>query len=148
MNYFDNNGNQTKLDHLAGVTWNFRDNIASATIIERTGNPNDVEYYIHDSSGQRTRKVKETWGSGKWFKARGVDIDKYTVVLDEGTHSAIHYGGGAGKGGGWWNETIMERLFKAEKDLGRQLTKREILAEGAKMRRQAGLQDAKIVPYK
>ncbi|MBN2525644.1 MAG: hypothetical protein JXR76_04560 [Deltaproteobacteria bacterium] len=25
--YFDDNGNQIKRDHLAGVTWNFRDNI-------------------------------------------------------------------------------------------------------------------------
>ncbi|MCP4605256.1 MAG: RHS repeat-associated core domain-containing protein [Proteobacteria bacterium] len=62
--YFDENGNQKKLDHLNAVTWNYRDNIASATIIARTDDPDDVEYYIYDASGQRTRKVKETWGSG------------------------------------------------------------------------------------
>ena len=36
-----------------------------------------------------------------WFKERGIDIDMYTIQLDEGTHSALHYGGGPGAGGGW-----------------------------------------------
>ena len=50
------------------MSWNFRDNIASAAIIDRSDQsgppPNDVEYYVYDASGQRSRKVKETWGSG------------------------------------------------------------------------------------
>ena len=63
--YFDANGNQKKLDHLAGVTWTYRDSISSATIIERDDpTPDDVEYYVYDAAGQRVRKVKETWGSG------------------------------------------------------------------------------------
>jgi RHS repeat-associated protein len=63
---FDENGNVTKLEHIKKLEWNYRDNIASAAIIEHTnGNINDTEYYAYDASGQRVRKVKETWkGNG------------------------------------------------------------------------------------
>lgn len=63
--YFDANGNQKKLDHLAGVTWTYRDSISSAAIIERESDPDDVEYYVYDAAGQRARKVKETFGYGE-----------------------------------------------------------------------------------
>lgn len=69
-----------------------------------------------------------------WFQRRGVDIDRYTLQLDKGTHSALHYGGGPGRGGGWWNNTIMQRLHDAEAAAGRQLTNREILMIGKRMR--------------
>jgi hypothetical protein len=82
-----------------------------------------------------------------WFEARGVDIDRYTLRLTEGDHSALHYGGGPGKGGGWWNEQIMRRLTEREAAFGRQLTPREILFEGAQLRRRAGLQHVKVEPY-
>jgi hypothetical protein len=82
-----------------------------------------------------------------WFKQRGVDIDRYTLPLDEGTHQALHYGGGPGKGGGWWNDTIMQRLTSREAALGRQLTPREILQIGAGMRRRAGLTHVKVISY-
>jgi hypothetical protein len=81
-----------------------------------------------------------------WFKARGVDVDRYTLPLDEGTHGALHYGGGPGKGGGFWNDEIMSRLMAREAALGRQLTRREILAIGAQMRRQF-VPGIKIIPY-
>jgi hypothetical protein len=71
-----------------------------------------------------------------WFEARGVDIDRYTLPLDEGTHEALHDGGGPGKGGGFWNNEILSRLINQEAALGRRLTKREILQIGAQMRRQ------------
>ena len=70
-----------------------------------------------------------------WFKARGVDIDRYTLPVDEGTHQALHHGGGPGKGGGFWNNEIMFRLINQEAAVGRQLTRREILQIGAQMRR-------------
>ena len=82
-----------------------------------------------------------------WFSARGVDIDKYTIKITEGDHSALHFGGGPGKGGGWWNEQIMQRLTQRESALGRQLTEREILYEGALLRREAGLQHVNVEPY-
>lgn len=60
--YFDSAGNLLQLEHLAGITWNYRNNISSATIIEREGE-NDAEYYVYDGAGQRTRKVKETYNA-------------------------------------------------------------------------------------
>ncbi|MBL1278764.1 MAG: VCBS repeat-containing protein [Fluviicola sp.] len=60
--YFDVAGNMTHFEHLAGISWNYRNNIASAIIIERDSE-NDAEYYVYDGSGQRIRKVKETYNS-------------------------------------------------------------------------------------
>ncbi len=57
--YFDAAGNMIQLEHLEAIAWNYRNNIASVTIIERD-TENDAEYYVYDSSGQRLRKVKET----------------------------------------------------------------------------------------
>jgi Predicted lipoprotein of unknown function (DUF2380) len=82
-----------------------------------------------------------------WFKARGIDIDRYTLPLDEGTHQALHYGGGPAKRGGWWNDTIMDLLDTAESAAGRQLTPREILRIGAKLRRLADLSHIKARPH-
>lgn len=84
----------------------------------------------------------------KWFNDRGVDIDRYTIKLTEGDHSALHFGGGKGKGGGWWNDQIMRELLKQEQRVGRQLTRREILREGARLRRRAGLRHVKVEPYR
>ena len=72
----------------------------------------------------------------EWFRSRGVEIDRYTLPLDEGTHQALHYGGGPGRGGGYWNDEIMTRLKGLEATLGRNLDRREILVVGAQMRRQ------------
>ena len=38
-----------------------------------------------------------------FFEKSGVEVDNYTLCLDEGTHSALHYGGGPVRGGDWWN---------------------------------------------
>jgi RHS repeat-associated protein len=84
----------------------------------------------------------------RWFRQRGIDIDQYTLPLDQGTHEALHYGGGPGRGGGWWNDTIMQILRAQEAALGRQLTPSEILQVGAQMRRRAGLSHVKCVPYR
>jgi len=59
--YFDNNGNITELEHVRDITWNYRDNISSATMVERADDKSDVEYYVYDSSGERIRKVRHTW---------------------------------------------------------------------------------------
>ena len=61
--YFDANGNQTHLDGLREIAWNYRDNIAGVTIIEREDAP-DAEYYVYDSAGDRIRKVTERLGNG------------------------------------------------------------------------------------
>lgn len=61
---YDASGNMITLEGTAGVTWNYRNNMQSATIIERPveadgDNFNDAEYYVYDGSGRRVRKVSE-----------------------------------------------------------------------------------------
>ncbi|MGK7396938.1 MAG: SpvB/TcaC N-terminal domain-containing protein [Candidatus Cyclobacteriaceae bacterium M3_2C_046] len=60
--YFDPAGNLLQLEHLQGIAWNYRNQIASVTIVERNGE-NDMEYYVYNASSQRTRKIKETYSS-------------------------------------------------------------------------------------
>jgi RHS repeat-associated protein len=62
--YFDGNGNQKSLSGLPALTWNYLDNIANATVIERQDTPSDAEYYVYDGAGQRVRKVTESYGNG------------------------------------------------------------------------------------
>jgi hypothetical protein len=77
-----------------------------------------------------------------FFKARGFhDIDRYLLPLDDATHEAIHKWMGRGP----WNEVMRKLILEQEAELGRLLTKREILLIGARMRRQAGLSHIKIV---
>ena len=83
-----------------------------------------------------------------WFAERGVDIDKFTVNVDQGTHEALHYGGGPGKGGGWWNEQIMKTLTEREAALERKLTPQEIEVVGKLMMSRAKISDLPILPYK
>ena len=74
-----------------------------------------------------------------WFEARNFDIDKVAVELDQGTHSALHTMG--------WNEKIMKELYRAEADVGRQLTPREIWKVGYGFLRDRGLGGLPFVPY-
>src|SRR5262249_51445374 len=64
---FDANGNCVSLAHLRRLDFNFRNNIARAVLIDRTGTgmPDDAEYYVYDSSGARTRKVTEKVVAGQ-----------------------------------------------------------------------------------
>ena len=62
--FFDANGNQTKMKGIPEVEWNYGDNIANVTLILREdGKDNDGEYYVYDSSGSRVRKVTERNGN-------------------------------------------------------------------------------------
>ena len=73
-----------------------------------------------------------------WFEARGVDIDRYTIELDPGTHSAVHTMG--------WNRRWSE--FKAaEEFLGHPYTTREVLRFGAQLRREFGLRDYTLLHF-
>jgi hypothetical protein len=73
-----------------------------------------------------------------WFQARGVDIDKYTLELTWGEHSAAHTGG--------WNPRVKE-FIGDEGLLGRQYTRREILKFGADLRREFGFRSIKVTPF-
>jgi hypothetical protein len=77
--------------------------------------------------------------SREWFEARGFNIDRVTVELDQGTHSALHTMG--------WNPKIMDQLIAKETELGRKLTTREIWEIGYRQMRQYDINDLPIVPF-
>lgn len=64
-----------------------------------------------------------------WFEERGFtgeyDIDNYVVTLDKAHHDAIHAGP---KDPMWeWNSKVMDHLKQTERELGRRLTREEVL---------------------
>jgi hypothetical protein len=75
----------------------------------------------------------------QWFSDRGFDIDKVTVPLDQGTHSALHTMG--------WSKRLMGELTRQEALLGRQLTPREIWDIGYRQMRIAEINQLPILPY-
>jgi RHS repeat-associated protein len=56
---YDANGNLETLGNLASVTWNYKNQLAQAMVIERKNAEPDAEYYQYDSGGSRVRKVTE-----------------------------------------------------------------------------------------
>jgi len=75
-----------------------------------------------------------------WFDARNFDIDKITVELDRGTHSAIHTMGS--------NENVMQALIRAESQLNRHLEAREIWEIGYRELRRNGIRNPIFLPFK
>ena len=75
----------------------------------------------------------------KWFEDRGFDIDRLTIELDDGTHSALHTMG--------WNRKIMERLTDAEIQNGQALNPQQIWKQGYGFMRSQGLREVKFLPY-
>ncbi len=71
----------------------------------------------------------------KWFEERGfvgkLDIDNFTIELEEAMHQAAHGGGNWRLGRTWpgeWNQRVMSELTGREKTLGRRLRADEIIA--------------------
>lgn len=65
---YDANGNQQTLTAGQNGYWNYRNNIQSVTLVQRQHQPADVEGYVYDSHGRRTRKLRRTLiNSGKAF---------------------------------------------------------------------------------
>jgi RHS repeat-associated protein len=58
---FDANGNCLSLPHLDGFEWNYRNNLARAVLVDRSGEnrTDDAEYYVYGGDGMRVRKVLE-----------------------------------------------------------------------------------------
>lgn len=52
---YDVNGNMLTLDGCQGASWNYRDNMQSATVIKGS----NTEYYVYNGAGTRVRKVHE-----------------------------------------------------------------------------------------
>ncbi len=81
-----------------------------------------------------------------YFQDRGFhgrDIDAFTLELDEAIHQAIHGGGnwrlGRREWEGEWNRAIMRRLRGRETELGRKLTRAEVLQEARQLMTEYGL---------
>jgi hypothetical protein len=71
----------------------------------------------------------------KWFEKRGftgaMSIDQFCVELEMAKHQAIHGGGNWRLGRTWpgeWNQMIMKALRDAEEEVGRMLTRSEVLS--------------------
>jgi Predicted lipoprotein of unknown function (DUF2380) len=70
----------------------------------------------------------------KWFEERGfvgdMDIDNFTVELEEAVHQAAHGGGNWRLGRTWpgeWNRRVMFVLQEREEEIGRRMKPGEIL---------------------
>ncbi|WP_233611985.1 DUF2380 domain-containing protein [Corallococcus sp. AB045] len=70
----------------------------------------------------------------EWFERRGfkgdMDINQFCVRMERAHHEAIHGGGNWKQGRKWpgeWNRMIMEALSEAEVEVGRMLTRNEVL---------------------
>ncbi len=75
----------------------------------------------------------------QWFSDRGIDVDRLTITVDQGTHTALHTMG--------WNQTMMAALTAAERSLGRRLTSREIWDIGYRQLRSFNIRKPTFVPY-
>jgi RHS repeat-associated protein len=75
-----------------------------------------------------------------WFSSRGFDIDKFTIELDQGTHSALHTMK--------WNDAIMSALKTRETLKGAQLTESEILSIGKDVLERFKITAPTFVPFK
>jgi len=73
-----------------------------------------------------------------WFEERGLEIDDYTLALDDAEHDVIHLLG--------WNDKIMEALQDRERRKGGKLTHEEIVREGRLMM-ESMFVDGPFVPY-
>jgi hypothetical protein len=74
----------------------------------------------------------------EWFRKRGILIDRYTIEMSQGEHSAHHTIG-------WTKRT--EDFIGLEKALGRNFSPIDILRFGVKLRREFRLKGRRIVPY-
>src|SRR5262249_51771402 len=58
---FDATGSLTSLPYLRALEWSYRSTIARAVTIDRSasGQPDDADHYVYDSTSQRARVVAE-----------------------------------------------------------------------------------------
>ena len=101
---------------------------------QEVGAMHETSAYEAGLYGQRHHVLPQDPKLLPFFQERGFpgrDIDAFTVELSEGIHQAIH-GGGDWKLArkvweGEWNKRVMTELEAMEEDLGRKLTREEIL---------------------
>lgn len=63
---YDGNGNslQLSLNNTVGLDWDYRNNLARTTLIEREDGIDDSDYFVYDYRGRRIRKVVERYAHG------------------------------------------------------------------------------------
>jgi hypothetical protein len=72
----------------------------------------------------------------RWFKSRGIDIDKYTIKLTADEHRLIH------------NEYRWNDIWKDFMEANPKASKRKLFAQMRTMLQEYGLEGLPIVPYK
>lgn len=74
---FDPCGNTVSLPHLAALRWDHRNQLRTATIIDRSaaGQPDDVEHYVYDAGGNRVRKVTDRLTAGGVERTEKIYLD-------------------------------------------------------------------------
>jgi len=123
---------------------------AGMTMAQASG---DLPQGVRDALGEgpEVRAMRETGRAGagmgeapkhhvlprehrEWFEQRGftgdMDIDRFCVRMERASHEAIHGGGDWRLGRLWpgeWNRMIMKVLGEAEDEVGRMLTRNEVL---------------------
>jgi hypothetical protein len=110
------------------------------------------EAEVHELMSRPDMKVADTKGAGAarphrhhlfiqtrraWFRERGILVDRYTIEMSQGEHSAYHTMG--------WSKEI-QKFIDAEPK-ARHYSPRDILRFGVLMRRRLGLKGRKVVPY-
>ncbi|MGL5029698.1 MAG: RHS repeat-associated core domain-containing protein, partial [Wolbachia pipientis] len=107
---YDERGNLLKLSGTQNLRWSYRDNIAHVDIVTRPSGKNDSEIYVYDSSGQRVRKVTETYQNNernstrvekiyfgdieviRTYQDNNLNKEKYTIhVMDNKSGVALHH---------------------------------------------------------
>ncbi len=90
----------------------------------------------------------------KWFEERGfvgkLDIDNFTIELDEALHQAAHGDGNWRLGRTWpgeWNQRVMSELYQAEKKRQRPLRPDEIIAIVKNVMKRLNI-DGPFLPYR
>ncbi|WPD23164.1 MAG: SpvB/TcaC N-terminal domain-containing protein [Candidatus Electrothrix scaldis] len=60
---YDAHGNMTRMPHLPLMTWDFRDQLCASSRQAAVSGTPETTYYVYDSSGQRVRKVTESYAA-------------------------------------------------------------------------------------
>lgn len=58
---YDVNGNRNTLQPRQGLLWDLRNQLRQVEQVVREDEPNDIEFYLYDGSGQRLRKIRRAY---------------------------------------------------------------------------------------
>ncbi|MHC8288193.1 RHS repeat-associated core domain-containing protein [Pseudomonas sp. XS1P51] len=101
---YDVNGNRNSLQPGQGLLWDLRNQLRQVEQVVREDEPNDIEFYLYDGSGQRLRKIRQAY-TGTFTRTHetrylpGVEIRTcadeilhvITVKAGRGTVQVLHW---------------------------------------------------------